>query len=160
MKILNKISWTQLANNKSSDWATNHYLNIHVAYLSAYLSVLRVWSTALALGATQAIIQVRDWPRKESLSTWVSLLCLNGVWRFSWSRARIHSLSWNRSKSYNLNQTRSKTLTEWCSMCKYLSTYLINWILNLSLTYIYWQLVDYDLLSNNLTKTSMLQNIQ
>ena len=64
-------------------------------YLSAYLSVLRVCSVDVAPGAMLAIIHVLEWlPTNESLRTWVSLLCLNGVWRWSWSRARMHSFSW------------------------------------------------------------------
>jgi hypothetical protein len=59
--------------------------------LSAYLSVLRVFSHDKDPGETLAIIVVLLFPVRESFKTWVSLLPLKGVCFFSRSRARMHS---------------------------------------------------------------------
>lgn len=65
-------------------------------YLSAYRSVLRVLSHADCVGDTLAIMHVREFPTNESFKICVNLLCLNGVWRLSWSMDRMHSFSWNQ----------------------------------------------------------------
>ena len=60
---------------------------------SAYRRVLRVCSQLPAEGDTQAIISVRQFPRKLSFSTCVSLDPRKGVCLLSWSSARMHSFS-------------------------------------------------------------------
>ena len=64
--------------------------------LSAYLSVLSVFSEEAEEGETLPIIKVRQKPTKESLRTIVSLEPLNGVCPLPWSRALMHSLRDNR----------------------------------------------------------------
>ena len=61
---------------------------------SAYRSVFRVCSQQLNVGAmlaTMTVLHLLPW--NESLSTIVSLLPLNGLCFFDWSRALMHSLS-------------------------------------------------------------------
>ena len=65
-------------------------------HLSAYLRVLSVCSQEDFAGDILAIIHVLELPIKESLSIWVSLLCLNGLCLLSWSIERIHSFSLNK----------------------------------------------------------------
>ena len=60
--------------------------------LSAYLKVFMVFSAAETFGETLPIITVLQNPTNESFKTIVSLLPLNGVWPFPWSRARMHYL--------------------------------------------------------------------
>ena len=75
--------------------------------LSAYLSVFSVCSQEDFAGDILAIIQVLELPTKESLSIWVSLLCLNGLCLLSWSIERIHSFNCNihTEISYNIQQS-------------------------------------------------------
>lgn len=64
------------------------------SYLSAYLSVLRVFSQEFCVGAIFAIITVCDFPRNDSRRMCVSLLCRYGVCPASWSMLRIHSFNY------------------------------------------------------------------
>lgn len=60
--------------------------------LSAYLRVFIVFYAEVTLGETFPIMTVLQNPTKESFKTIVSLLPLNGVCPFPWSKARIHYL--------------------------------------------------------------------
>jgi hypothetical protein len=71
-----------------------------LSYLSAYLSVLRVFSHDDCAGDMLAIIHVLEFPVKDSFSICVNLLCLNGLCLLSWSIDRIHSFSWKNKKSF------------------------------------------------------------
>lgn len=64
--------------------------------LSAYRRVFSVFSDDAEEGETLPIITVLQKPTKESLSTIVNLLPLNGVCPLPWSSARMHSFKERR----------------------------------------------------------------